>query len=408
MEENEWYDERIETIRENRTSAGISQEQLARMAGIDRTYLSRIESGKKKASGSLVQKLQMSLNVLLGENPIRIMIEYCRIRISTQNVKMVMEELMRVKMDYFGHEPHAFYGYQSQYVLGDIAIMISPEEEKGVLIELKGAGCRQFESYLKAQRRDWIPFFCQVLEMKGIFKRIDIAVNDMFGMLDISKLIEKCENGEYISKLRTYKAYLSGELMGKQEAEKDRVGRTLYLGSTRSNIYFCIYEKDYEQYIKKGQEFCEAEIKNRFELRLGDERAGKAVEDLVRYEDIGSTAFGIINQYVTFLDRGKGDKRSWKQMVEWVAFTGTENRKLRLTMKPEPYTLERTMKWLENQVAPSLKMVDKLDEIKGTSYLKDMIKNSGLGERQRKILERAELKPEEMITQHNSRSAAAE
>lgn len=77
-------------------------------------------------------------------------------------------------------------------------------------------------------------------------------------------------------------------------------------------------------------------------------------------------------------------------------------------MKPEPYTLERTMKWLENQVAPSLKMMDKLDEIKGTSYLKDMIKDSGLGERQRKILERAELKPEEMITQHNSRSAAAE
>ena len=28
------------------------------------------------------------------------------------------------------------------------------------------------------------------------------------------------------------------------------MGNTLYLGSLKSEIYFCIYEKDYEQYVK--------------------------------------------------------------------------------------------------------------------------------------------------------------
>ena len=34
----------------------------------------------------------------------------------------------------------------------------SPDEEKGVLLELKGKGCRQFESYLLAQERSWYDF----------------------------------------------------------------------------------------------------------------------------------------------------------------------------------------------------------------------------------------------------------
>ena len=40
-------------------------------------------------------------------------------------------------------------------VLGDIFIYTSADEEKGVLLELKGRGCRQFESYLLAQQRSW-------------------------------------------------------------------------------------------------------------------------------------------------------------------------------------------------------------------------------------------------------------
>ena len=35
------------------------------------------------------------------------------------------------------HEDYAFYSYQEQYVMGDIVVMLSHEEDKGVLLELK-------------------------------------------------------------------------------------------------------------------------------------------------------------------------------------------------------------------------------------------------------------------------------
>lgn len=65
----------------------------------------------------------------------------------------------------------------------------------------------------------------------------------------------------------------------------------------------CIYQKNYEQSVKKGIEFDESEIKNRFEIRLKNERAYYAVVNLLTYHDAEHTAFSIINHYVLFLKR---------------------------------------------------------------------------------------------------------
>ena len=42
----------------------------------------------------------------------------------------------------------------------------------------------------------------------------------------------------------------SGELVRSNEQDKYGMGNTLYIGSLKSEVYFCIYEKDYEQYAK--------------------------------------------------------------------------------------------------------------------------------------------------------------
>ena len=157
--------------------------------------------------------------------------------------------------------------------LGDIFIYTSADEEKGVLLELKGRGCRQFESYLLAQERSWYDFLMDALVDGGVMKRIDLAINDHMGILDIPELAEKCRKREYIGKSRSYKFYLSGELIKHREDDREYMGRTLYLGSLKSDVYFCIYEKDYEQYVKFGIPLEEADIINRFEIRLRNERA---------------------------------------------------------------------------------------------------------------------------------------
>ena len=78
----------------------------------------------------------------------------------------------------------------------------------------------------------------------GVMKRIDLAINDHTGILDIPELAEKCRKREYIGKSRSYKYYQSGELIKHREDDREYMGRTLYLGSLKSDVYFCIYEKE--------------------------------------------------------------------------------------------------------------------------------------------------------------------
>ena len=74
---------------------------------------------------------------------------------------------------------------RDSYYIGDIFVYTSPDEEKGVLLEMKGKGCRQFESYLLAQERSWYDFLMDDLVDGGVMKRLDLAINDHTGMLDI-------------------------------------------------------------------------------------------------------------------------------------------------------------------------------------------------------------------------------
>ncbi|WP_252902319.1 replication initiation factor domain-containing protein [Paucilactobacillus hokkaidonensis] len=44
-----------------------------------------------------------------------------------------------------------------------------------------------------------LTFFRRCLELKAVFKRIDLAINDHAGLLSIPELITKCEKNECIS-----------------------------------------------------------------------------------------------------------------------------------------------------------------------------------------------------------------
>ena len=114
--------------------------------------------------------------------------DYVRIRFPTTDVKHIVEDVLRLKLPYFIHEDYGFYSYTEHYYLGDIFVLVSPELEKGVLLELKGRGCRQFESYLLAQERSWYEFFMDVLMEDGVMKRLDLAINDKTGILNIPHL----------------------------------------------------------------------------------------------------------------------------------------------------------------------------------------------------------------------------
>ena len=382
------YEEMICDLKEKRAVYGVSQQLLAERAGITRVYLNNILNGKKRASQEVLCKLDACIRSLSPEDPLEILFDYVRIRFPTTDVKWVIQKLLRVKIGYMLHEEHAFYGYAEQCVLGDISVMFSPDIKKGVLLELKGKGCRQFERYLAAQNRSWFDFLKLVKKAGGIFKRIDLAINDRVGMIDIGELIHKCAKRECISVFRSFKGYQNGELTSIEEDNQTEMANGLYIGSMKSEVYFCVYAKDYEQYVKNGIPMKETETKNRFEIRLKNERAEHAIEDLITYQDAGRTAFAIINRYVRFVKAKPGKRRSeWVMTESWKSFVSMEDRKLKLTTAPEPYTIDRTYRWVSHQVAPTFKALMMLDEAKNTNIIGNMLNNTELNARQEKMIE---------------------
>ncbi|WP_340070981.1 MobT family relaxase [Enterococcus faecium] len=385
-----------ELLKEKRKEYKVTQNKLAIACDLSREYLNKIESGKKVPAKSVMRKIFQQLETFNPDLPLTLLFDYVRIRFPTTNARKIIQEVLHLNFDYMLHEDYAFYSYQEQYVMGDIVVMVSQEEDKGILIEMKGRGCRQFETFLLAQKRSWYDFFETSLKLGGVMKRLDLAINDRAGLLNIPYLTKKCQNEECISLFRTFKSYRSGELL--KADEKDGMGNTLYIGSLKSEVYFCLYEKDYEQYIKLGIPLDQTETKNRFEIRLKNERAYHAIMDLMKGRSIESTTFSIITRYMRIADKVQGKRRTnWPLNEKWGRFVGRNRKEIQLTSEPKPYTIERTYNWLGRQVAPTLKMTIELDRIRGTSFISDMVLNAELSERHKKILEQQSMAIENLI-----------
>jgi phage replication initiation protein len=393
LDKDTWVNE----LKEKRLEYAVSQNKLAVEAGVSREYLNKIENFKVIPTQETKDSIMKALERFNPDSPLEMLFDYVRIRFPTLDVKHIVENVLRLKLSYMLHEDYGFYSYSEHYCMGDIFVLVSGEEEKGVLVELKGRGCRQFENYLLAQERSWYEFFMDVLVEGGVMKRLDLAINDKLGILNIPNLTEKCRNEECVSVFRSFKNYRSGELVHREE--KECMGNTLYIGSLQSEVYFCIYEKDYEQYKKNNIPIEDAEVKNRFEIRLKNERAYYAIRDLMYYDNPESTAFKIINRYVRFVDKENEKPRSdWKLNNEWAWFIGENRESMKLTTKPEPYSFRKTLNWISRQVAPTLKMAMKLDEINNTQFISEIITNTELKEKHEKILKQQAATAKEVIT----------
>lgn len=393
-----------EMLREKRNLYGVTQAKLAMNAGITKIYLSMIETNKKIPSDVKKERLLSELERLNPDEPLFLLFDYVRIRYPTKDFRHVIHDILKLNIDYMAHEDYGMFRYEERYFIGDVLILISDDIEKGTLLELRGKGCRQFENYMTAQNRTWYDFFLLSMEEGAVIKRLDLAINDRTGILDIPMLIEKCKNDECVGIFRGFSSYSSGDMVKHHEDYKKEMGNTLYIGSVKSDVYFCVYEKDYEQLKKEGIPIEESDVKNRFEIRLKNERAYYAIRDLLTYNNLGQTSFAIIKRYIRFVDREEGVKRSeWKININWKEFIFQAEYALKLTTKPMPYTVVKTLRWLKKQVFPSLKMVDEI--FKNTEVDYDLIKElkkTKLEEKHRKIISQQITEVEKIILDYKN------
>ena len=379
-------DENIEKIKKI-NEYGLSNTELAAYLGVSRQQLNRMAKGERNITEEHLSLLEVLENFYTTDEPLRLLFDYVRVRFATTNVDYILKNIMLINLDIIEPDEWAFYGYTKQYAFGDVVVMFHDDDnDKGTLIELKGKGCRQFEQMLAAQNRTWRDFFMTVVDHGGIMKRIDVAIDDMVGILDIPYFIKKHETEECETIFRKYNTYASSE-MKKGEDDEKLMGNTLYIGSKKSELYFCLYEKDYERYLQTGVLPVFHEVKNRFEIRLRNERATKMIEVFLVRGELESVTFDIINRYMSYRTSEDGRKlKDCRLDSRWQIFLGIGRDKLRLTTKPEPVTLERTWKWIKKQVAPTLKGLTIIDELMGTNELAEAIEDADLQPRQTKLI----------------------
>ena len=148
----------IEELRQKREEYGVTQTRLAVACGISREYYNRIEKGKQPLNDELREIIEKQIERFNPQEPLFLLIDYFRVRFPTTDALAIIRDVLQLKSNYMLYEDYGKYGYESKYVLGDINIMCSMQEHLGVLLELKGKGCRQMECYLLAQERSWYDF----------------------------------------------------------------------------------------------------------------------------------------------------------------------------------------------------------------------------------------------------------
>ena len=222
----------IETLKQKRNACDYSQSRLAQELQISRQNLNEIENGKTKASKEMKHILLHYLDYCNCTQPFTLTIDYLRVRFPTTDALEIIKNVLAMKSEYFIHEDYGMFGYEEQYIYGDISVNASKDSSMGVLLELRGMGCRNLEYVLQARGIDWYYFLSSCIDYQGVFKRIDLAVNDMGGLLDIEILRERYYANKVWKRSRTHEAVDSGKLSGTH----GDTAKTFYIGSKNSSI----------------------------------------------------------------------------------------------------------------------------------------------------------------------------
>jgi len=405
---------------ERRKFLDLTQEALAEIVGVSREHIGLVERGQEVASPKLRLDIEQELEVraVLGHCkqtdcadcqrvrcPKEVLIDYVTMRFphtvkgATGDgdehgcIKDIWESVLGIHMNdrLMYREDKKFHNYTALYQIFDITLRFSPQFDSGVLLEMRGKGCRTFEAILQAQGRDWYDFFDRCLEKQGNITRLDIAIDDTIGLLSIPELIAKHKQGFFdfgrMQSVDYHESTLPDRLLEDAEAGTSNMGATLTIGSPRSPIRFCFYEKNYEQAKKQGRPLGEMlGVRNRVEIRLRDDRAQNALEYLVSQRDVGGLAYGIVNDRLHFL-----------ACPRWERFANEDWEKIQLTTKPEEYTDERSWRWFVNQCAPTLKYHMVLDIMRDTDYVNDAVRGAKLSSRHRAMLKQSGIEASQVI-----------
>lgn len=264
--------------------------------------------------------------------------------------KRVIEDVLGLNFELF-QLMMGGYGYKRQYFHNNVKVYCDGREDMGVHVLISGRGVRYMEA---TKGFDWKEFFYMLINwFNAKVTRIDIALDETEGILDLDVMEQKMKNGEVISRWKSCRPVAQYNILtGESE------GLTLYFGHKQSDIMCRFYDKkaqEKERYIGNGMELPDHWV--RCELQLKDDRAQNFVtiySDTNSQKDIGVYVCEILNNYIHVTDKDSDTNRSrWKNCEMWDRFLNTSE-KLTLTTKPMEKRVEDLYAWVKQSVSPSL------------------------------------------------------
>ena len=269
-------------------------------------------------------------------------------------------------------------GYPLQCYWNGITISYGADDERfykdptkvrhdmGICVNLSGTGCRAFESY---GHGDWFRLFVYLFrdtdyianehfKMKSYnITRLDLAYDDHVGLLDLYRIEQDVRLRHYVSPAKY------SEIIWSDNQNEDIEGLTIQVGSDKSAVKIRIYDKAAERGFKDRHWI-------RCEMQLRDDRAIVAAAMLLRDKHIGSTASGILRNYLTFREPTTTDtnKSRWPIADYWDKVL-LDMEKISLWVTPgEPYNFSKTEHWFCKQYGQAIVV---LDELHDPGYLID-------------------------------------
>ncbi|MBM7688434.1 Cro/Cl family transcriptional regulator [Enterococcus ureilyticus] len=404
-------------LKRYRNELGLKQNELAERLEIERSLISKIESGKRTISKTMEKKIKTVLHLNGGVNSVEAKIDFLRVRFKTLDVQTVIEKILHMDMNWFTHENRGFYHYTETFYYGSIRIFRNPEDSNmGIMLDLSGEGCRQLEQIFEEDNdRSWTEFFWSLYEDdlfgQGVvidtkITRIDIALDELIVdgevNFDLYDLKEKMEQGLVDTTFKNFDfnggfAYEGGKMVNK--------GLSLYFGSRQSPLYFNFYQKDYELARKEKMSVEDTrlkhEIKNRYEIRLADEKAFLFIEYFLSSgESLDWLVKEIINASLTVYEIENDLKvfcQSWYNVID-------KMEGLKLSVKGEKPSIEKTLRWLTNYLAPSLKMIKLIDNYMGTNELMERIDLAELKEKHEEMIDMVCVDAKDLLLGNGSNS----
>lgn len=239
---------------------------------------------------------------------------------------------------------------------------IDKASEQGWCVSMSGQGCRYYEDIQKDGEfvNFWREFLSRLRDLtyRGYavnVSRIDIAVDDYDGLLDMDLISKSCNAREFVSQFRTayeqgYNNILTGE----------GTGRTIYFGTRKSATLCRFYDKLIEQRQKfrndpdRLKELSKIDHWIRMEFEFKREQAVKIVNIICDADNFGKYYAEIVNAYIRFVNPddiniSRQTMKSW-----WKRFIGTV-RKAKLSVGSfKSFSYERMVKYYDKYLTTTI------------------------------------------------------